>query len=257
MRLVNTTVSSGMNSGLDAIFYATSILRRSPDGVLVCGGVEELSRNAYFSCYFCSELAGISGPELSCPFDRRRNGYVLGEGAAMMVIESQDGLARRGGSPLAEIRGFGSATTVGAASIEPRIDATATAMRRALHNAGIQPQDVDYIAAGANAQPEGDLIEARSIERVFGDGRRAIPVGAVKSMSGEAYAASGGLQIAAAVLALQRGVLAPTINLDEPDPACAVTPASHPRDPVDVRHVLVSSLDRYGRAVSVVVARPT
>jgi len=253
MRLVNTTVSSGMNAGLDAVFYATSILRRAPDGALVCGGVEELSRNAYFSCYHCGELAGLSGPELSCPFDRRRNGYVLGEGAAVVVLESLDRLARRGAAPLAEIRGVGSAAAHDAA-IEPRVAAAATAMRRALRHGGLEPQDVDYVAAGANAGRETDAIEARAIAHVFGARASGLPVGAVKSMVGEAYAASGGFQIAAAVLALQQGVLAPTINLDEPDPDCAVT-AADPRAPRDVRHALVNSLDRFGRTVSMVLGK--
>ena len=256
MRLVNTTVSAGMNSGLDAMHYATFILRRFPDAVLVCGGVEELSRNTYYSCYFRKELAGTSGPELSCPFDRRRNGYVLGEGAAIVVMEARDGLDRRGGRPIAELLGIGSAASTEKAGVEEKVEATATAMRAALRDSGLSPDDVDYVAAGANAQPELDLVEAQAIGRVLGDRRASVPVGAVKSMTGEAYAASGGFQIASAVLALQRGVLTRTINLDEPDPACSITHAGGAAGSAEIRHVLVSSIDRFGRAVAVVVGRP-
>jgi len=256
MRLVNTTVSSGMNSGLDALFYATFILRRCPEAVLACGGVDELSRNAYYSCYFRRELAGTSGPELSCPFDRRRNGYVLGEGAAIVVVETRDALDRRGGTPLAELLGFGSATGMGPAGFEGRVEAATAAVRGALRDAGLEPADVDYIAAGANGDLELDLIEAQAIVQVFGDRRACVPVGAVKSMTGEAYAASGGYQMASAVLALQRGVLTRTINLDEPDLACSVTHAGPATSSREVRHVLVSSVDRFGRSVAVVVGRP-
>lgn len=256
MRLVNTTVSSGMNSGLDALLYATFILRRFPDSVLVCGGVDELSRNAYYSCYFRNELAGMSGLELSCPFDRRRNGYVFGEGAAMVVIETRDELERRGASPIAELLGFGSATAVDIARIDARADAAAAAVGGALREAALAPADVDYIAAGANGHPELDLIESKAIVQVFGNRSACTPVGAVKSMTGEAYGASGGYQIAAAVLALQRGVLARTINLDEPDPVCAIVHATAGTVSRPVRHVLVTSVDRFGRAVAVVVGRP-
>jgi 3-oxoacyl-[acyl-carrier-protein] synthase II len=255
MRLVNTTVSSGMNSGFDALLYATFVLRRFPDAVLLCGGVDELSRNTYFSCYFRHELAGTSGPELSCPFDRRRNGYVLGEGAAIAVVETREALDRRGGSPIAELAGFGSATPM-APGIEGRVEAAATAVRGALRDAGLEPADVDYIAAGADAHPELDLVEAQMIGRVFGDRARCVPVGAVKSMTGEAYAASNGYQIASAVLALQRGVLTRTINLDEPDSACAVAHAASAPSSREVRHVLVSSVDRFGQAVALIVGRP-
>lgn len=256
MRLVNTTVSAGMNSGLDAILYATFILRRFPDSVLVCGGVEELSRNTYYSCYFRNELAGTSGPELSCPFDRRRNGYVLGEGAAIIVVETREALHRRSGRAIAELRGFGSAAPAPGAGLEQKVEVVATAMRSALTDSGLSPDDVDYIAAGANGQLEMDVVEAQAIARVLGERRTRVPVGAVKSMTGEAYAASGGYQIASAVLALQCGVLTRTINLDEPDPACTVTHAGQAAGSVDVRHVLVSSIDRFGRAVALVVGRP-
>jgi 3-oxoacyl-[acyl-carrier-protein] synthase II len=256
MRLVNTTVSSGMNSGLDALFYATFILRKNPAGVLVCGGVDELSRNAYYSCYFRNELAGTSGLELSCPFDQRRNGYVLGEGAALVVLETRDGLDRRGGSPIAELLGFGSAARMAPAGIDGRVAAAAAAVRGALRDASLEPADIDYVAAGANGDRELDLIEATAIAQVLGDRRAPVPVGAVKSMTGEAYAASGGYQLASAVLALQRGLLTRTINLDEPDPACPVTHAEASISSRDVRHALISSIDRFGRASAVVVGRP-
>jgi 3-oxoacyl-[acyl-carrier-protein] synthase II len=255
MRLINTTVSSGMNSGLDAMFYATTVLNRVRDGVVVCGGVDELSRNAYYSCHFAGELAGLSGPAVSCPFDRRRNGYVLGEGAAMSVLEMPDALARRGGAALAELRGFGSATAAPDAGRDVRIDVFAAAMRRALDDAGIAPEEVDYVAAGANGSEEGDAIEAQAIGRVFGSRSGDLPVGAVKSMTGEAYGASGGFQTAAAVLALNRGTLTQTINLDQPDPECRVASAERSRPASELRHVLVSSLDRYGRAVCWILGR--
>jgi len=180
---------------------------------------------------------------------------VLGEGAALAVVETRDALDRRGGSPIAEVAGFGSAAPM-APGVEGRVEAATTAVRGALRDAGLEPADVDYIAAGADAHPELDLVEAQMIGRVFGDRAGCVPVGAVKSMTGEAYAASNGYQIASAVLALQRGILTRTINLDEPDPACAAAHAAPAAFSREVRHVLVSSVDRFGHAVALIVGRP-
>jgi 3-oxoacyl-[acyl-carrier-protein] synthase II len=255
MRLVNVTLSSGMTSSLDAIRYAVLMLRRIPEAILLCGGVEELSFHAYYSCYFMNELAGISGEEASCPFDQRRNGYILGEGGALMVLETLEGLNQRRGKGLAEIRGYGSAFAPWQGDLATKIDAVATAMRTAIQTAQIQPDQIDYVAASANSGRQADLIEAKAIAQVFGARTSGIPISAIKSMTGEAFGASGALQIAAAVLALQRGILPPTINLRQLDPECSVNCVKEIGRRSEVRHALVNSIDRYGSVISVVLGR--
>jgi 3-oxoacyl-[acyl-carrier-protein] synthase II len=256
MRLVNVTISSGMTSSLEAIRYALLTLRRLPDAVLLCGGVEELSYHAYYSSYFLNELAGLSGEEVSCPFDERRNGYILGEGSVLLVLESLEGLAQRGGRALAEIRGCGNCFAARGGQHAAGTGAVATAMRMAIRNAGIRAEEVGFIAASANSSPRSDSAEAEAISEVFGPNASNIPVSAIKSMLGEAFGASGALQIAAAILTLERGLLPPTINLKQPAAQCSslnvVTEAGRKHE---VRYALVNSIDRYGAASSVVLGQ--
>lgn len=256
MKLVNVTISSGMTSSLEAMRYAGLMLRRRPDALLLCGGVEELSFLAYYGTYFMNELAGISGDEISCPFDQRRNGYILGEGGALMVLETLQGLEQRRGKGLAEIRGYGSAFAPRQGNLAVKINAVATAMQTAIQNAAIQPHQIDYIAASANSGPQTDLIEAKAVAQVFGEKASSIPISAIKSMLGEAFGASGALQVAAAILALQRGILPPTINIETLDPECScincLTEMGRRRE---VRYALVNSIDRYGSVVSLVLGR--
>jgi 3-oxoacyl-[acyl-carrier-protein] synthase II len=256
MRLVNVTISAGMTSSLEAMRYALTTFRRIPDAILVCGGVEELSYHAYYSSYFLNELAGLSGEEISCPFDERHNGYILGEGGVLLVLESLEGLAQRGGRALAEILGYGSCFSARSGQAAAGTRAITTAIRMAIRDAGIKPEQIDFIAASANSSPQTDAAEVHAIKEVFGPNASSIPVSAIKSMVGEAFGASGALQIAAAILTLERGVLPPTINLKQPSSECTslnfVTDVGCTRE---VRHALVNSIDRYGAASSVVLGQ--
>ncbi len=255
MRMVNVTVSSGITSGLDAMRYAVLTLQRRPEAMLLCGGVDELSFLAYHSAHRLQELAGLAGEAVSAPFSRQRNGYILGEGCVMLVLESQQALAQRGGKAVAEILGYGSSFAPAHGRLSTRVDALAAAMTSALQSAGLTPADIDCLTASAHSGKVLDLIEARAIAQVFGQRLSDLAITAVKSMMGESFGASGPMQCVAAMLAIQRGIIPPTINLQDPDPACGLECVTETGYHRDVRYALVNSLDRFGAAISVVLGR--
>lgn len=158
--------------------------------------------------------------ESSRPFDRGADGQVLSDGAAVLVLEEHGHALRRGVRPLAELAGFGCSTEARPlAAPDPGGAGAVRAMRRALDDAGLGPADVDWVCANAVSRPEVDAAELAALVTVFGHAHPGVAVSAVKSMLGNAVAASGPLQLAAAVLALHAQVVPPTLNLDEPEPA--------------------------------------
>jgi 3-oxoacyl-[acyl-carrier-protein] synthase II len=154
------------------------------------------------------------------PFDRKRSGFALGEGAGIFVLEGLERAQQRGAPILAEIVGY-AATSDASGMVSPRADGTAlaAALQGALTSAGVAPEDVDYVNAYASATPAGDRTELKALEMVFGQGKRPL-VSAIKGAVGHMIAASGAVELGATVLALQRQVAPPTLNLEEPDPEC-------------------------------------
>jgi beta-ketoacyl-acyl-carrier-protein synthase II len=159
-------------------------------------------------------------PERACrPFSADRTGIVLAEGAAVLVLESFENAERRGQPILAEIAGFGLSSDAGHLT-DPSTDGAARAMIMALDDAGLSTSDVEYINAHGTATRANDVTETKAIKSVFGERAYAIPVSSTKSMHGHAMGASGAIEIASSILALRRGLLPPTINLEQPDPDC-------------------------------------
>ncbi len=248
MRLANVTIPAGAVSSLEAVRYSMSLLRRYPDAVVFCGGAEELSFLAYYSSHFRAELAGLIGEEKSFPFDRRRNGYLFGEGAAVMVLQNAD----RADRAMAEIRGYGRSFANAEDGTEGWISAVETSIRSALDASGLAPSQIGLIMASANSSRETDRVEAQALARVFGV--RGGAVSAVKSLLGESFGASGALQIAAAVLAMEHGVLPPVFHLDQIDEVCPVDCVLPPGRSAAVQNVLVNCIDRFGGIASLVLA---
>jgi 3-oxoacyl-[acyl-carrier-protein] synthase II len=154
----------------------------------------------------------------SRPFDARRDGFVMGEGAAMLVLESFEHAQRRGARVYAEVRGYGT-TNDAHDMLAPLPDGAeaARAMCLALAEAGLGPSDVDYVNAHASATPTGDRAEVRAIERALGEHARHVPVSATKGLYGHPLGASGAIEAALCALAVSRGALPGTANLSEPD----------------------------------------
>ena len=191
--------------------------------VCLAGGVETVTpicRSAFNNLRALSRRA--DQPEkASRPFDADRDGFVMGEGAAIMVLESADRAQRRGARVYAEVAGFG-ATSDAFHMIIPSSDpAPATAaMQAALVDAGIQPGEVDYINAHATSTPVGDKCEARALKAVFGEHLAQVPVSSTKSMTGHLLSAAAAVEALACLAAIEHQRIPPTINLDAPDPEC-------------------------------------
>ena len=211
---INTTISTGISSSLQAINYAADFIRMERADILLAGGAEELCFASFLGAYKMGLLSGATPgqPEWIAPLDIGRNGTVLGEGAAIFALEALDRAQARNGTIYGEILGFGNACDARPGpGFNGAGEGAARAMELALRDAVLDPSQVDYICASANGTRLGDAMEAKAIERVFGRAPKAA-ISSVKSMLGESLGASGAFQIASSLLTLQQGIVPPTLN---------------------------------------------
>lgn len=238
---VNSTISAGPASGLMALSTATDLIRTGRSAALLAGGVEELCYESLFAFHRAGKLA--EGDGLPVPFDARRGGMALAEGAALLALEEAGEAEKRGAPVLAEILGHGTAfdPTGGGQSAE----ALARAIRLALEDAGLGPEDVDAVSAGANGGVEEDRQEAAGIAAALGDRSGEVPVTAVKSMLGEALGAAGALQAVAALGTLADGVLPGIPGLEKVEEGFLLGGVSAVSRPVRARRILIT-ISGYG-----------
>ena len=212
------TVSTACASATHAIGQAFWMVRNGVVDAAIAGGSE-----APFSMGFLKawEAMRIVAPDTCRPFSRDRKGLILGEGAAMLLLEPMESALARGAKIWGEIAGFGMSSDAYHLT-QPLADGAARAMRGALVDAGIEPQAIDYINAHGTGTQANDVTEAQSIREVFGAHADKIPVSSTKSMHGHALGAAGALEAAATLMALDEGMIPPTANFSEADPACAL-----------------------------------
>ena len=215
---INTTFSHKEASAESAIVYAFEALRRGKAEVIFAGGGDEISEPLYNVYATLGSLSPQRSPypEGMRPFDRTRNGIVLGEGSGVLVMETLEHARGRGAPVYAEMVGYG---MVGCTDGVWSYDTDGSSMARAITQAAGDLPQVDYICAAANSTQVLDQVETRAIREAFGKKTDAIAISAVKSMIGE-FDASGGIKACATVLSIQEGIVPPTINYSEPDPAC-------------------------------------
>lgn len=218
------TLQTACTSSHQALGEALNALRRGDADLALAGGADLTVTP--FGLQFYAPL-GVLSRHNACPqaasrpFDALRDGFVPGDGAAFLVLETRDHAAARGARPLAELAGYGTACDAYRITDEPPDGRGARlAMRRALDDAGIGPESVDYISAHATSTPLNDRVETLAIKAVFGDGAFRIPITGLKSMVGHTISAAGAISAIASVLAIARGVVPPTINQEVPDPDC-------------------------------------
>ena len=216
--LTGTTlvVSTACSAGIHAIGIGADAIRRGEADVMLVGGVDPLSEMPHAGFGVLRSLA----KDKIRPFSKDRSGTILGEAAALLILESEEHARARGAKIWCEVAGYGSSTD---AVHMTRPDDTgggpARAMQQALDDAGVTPEQIGWIKAHGTATPANDVIETRAIKRVFGE-KPTVPVSSIKSMLGHSLGASGAIESVAAVLALDGGFLPPTINLETPDPEC-------------------------------------
>jgi 3-oxoacyl-[acyl-carrier-protein] synthase II len=220
----NTTVVTACASAASAIGEAYRVLRDNDADIVVAGG-SEAAVVPLAVAGFCSARALSTrndDPEAaSRPFDADRDGFVMGEGAGILVLERLEHAVERNAPILAELAGYGaSADAYHITSPPPDGAGGARSMRAALSDASLNPDDIGYINAHGTSTPPGDAAETEAIKSVFGEGAYQVPVSANKSMTGHLLGAAGAVELIACILSLQEGVIPPTINLTEPDPEC-------------------------------------
>ncbi len=251
----NTTISTGFCAGLDALSYAADFIRLNRADVVLAGGVEELCEETFLGFHKLGCLSGTDGSEpLCCPFDARRNGIILSEGAAVLILEDEEHALNRGAVILARVLGFGNAFDP---SADSRFNHAGQGLKNAivlaLKEASLNPEDIDYICACSNSSKGLDKMETRVLKEVFGQHAYTIPVSSIKSMVGESFSASGALSLSAGVGAIQKRLIPPTINYKEKDPECDLNYVPNEARQKRVKTVLVTSTDPYGQNSAVVL----
>ncbi|MBI5495189.1 MAG: beta-ketoacyl-ACP synthase II [Deltaproteobacteria bacterium] len=220
----NFTPTSACASGAHAIGESYEMIRAGRCEVMVTGGAEatlEIMPMAGFCAMRAMSTRNDAPQKASRPFDRERDGFVMGEGAGALVLESLEYAQKRGARIIAEVAGYGATADANhPTAVAPEGEGAQRCMRQALKRAGVGPEAVDYINAHGTSTEINDANETAAIKRVFGDHAKKLWVSSTKSMTGHLIGAAGAVEAAFSVLAITRGVIPPTINQEFPDPAC-------------------------------------
>ena len=220
----NYSTVSACASGTDSIGMAFEAIRRGDVDVVLAGAAEAaicpVGVAGFNACQALSKR-NDDPRTASRPFDTGRDGFVLGEGAGVLVVENQSSMEKRGGTPIAELVGYGS--TADAYHITqpgPEGEGGARAMNKALSQADLQPEEIDYINAHGTSTPLNDKFETMAMKTVFGEYAYQVNISSTKSMTGHLLGASGALEAVVSVMAIENATIPPTINLQQPDPEC-------------------------------------
>jgi 3-oxoacyl-[acyl-carrier-protein] synthase II len=219
----NFATVSACATGAHAIGEAWETIRRDDADIMLAGGAEAAIHEAVLGGFASMKALSTRNddpPRASRPFDRDRDGFVMGEGAAVLVLEALDHAEKRGAEPLAELIGYGATADASHITLPaPGGIGAVRAARRALEKAGVTADEIDHVNAHATSTPEGDLAELQGMRTLFGDRVGAVAITANKSMLGHSLGAAGAIESVATIQALRTGVIPPTINLEHPDPA--------------------------------------
>jgi nodulation protein E len=230
-------VASACASANHAIIQAAQMIRWGLADVAITGGTEACITYGALKAW---EAMRVLADDTCRPFSINRRGLVLGEGAGIFVLESMEHAQARGATILAELAGSGM-TADATDIVMPSADGAAAAMRQALDDAGLAPQDVDYVNAHGTGTQANDVTESRAIRLAFGAHAERLAVSSTKSMHGHALGASGALELVAVIGALRDSVVPPTANLDQVDPACDLDYVPNVGRPMPVRAALSNS----------------
>jgi 3-oxoacyl-[acyl-carrier-protein] synthase II len=219
------TAVTACASGTDGLGCALDMIRSGRVDVCLSGGTEgaitPFSMGGFLMLKTLSTAYNDCPQKASRPFDKNRDGFVIGEGAAILVLESEEHALKRGARIYAEFSGYGSSCDAyHLTSPDPTGSGGALAMRKAMEDSGIKPEDVDYFNAHGTSTPINDPTETKALKLAFGDHAYKMKVSSTKSMTGHCIGAAGAIEAAISILSIRDGFFPPTINLDEPDPEC-------------------------------------
>ncbi|RLE06628.1 beta-ketoacyl-[acyl-carrier-protein] synthase II [Candidatus Aerophobetes bacterium] len=255
----NFSISTACATGNHSIGEAFKIVQRGDAEIMIAGGTEAAITPLGLAG-FCSMRALSTRNEepekASRPFDRERDGFVIGEGAGIVVLERLSRAKKRGASILGEIIGFGMSADAYHVT-QPVEDGRGIkeAMMKALRDAEISPEEVDYINAHGTSTPLNDKMETRAIKDVFGTYAYQIPISSTKSMTGHLLGATGGVELIACLLALNEGIIPPTINYENPDPECDLNYVPNQAREAKIKIALSNSMGFGGHNAVLVVRK--
>jgi 3-oxoacyl-[acyl-carrier-protein] synthase II len=255
----NSATCTACAAGCHALGDSFKIVQRGDADVMVSGGSESAITPmgvGGFSALKALSTRNDEPEKASRPFDRDRDGFVVGDGAGILVLEALDHALARGAKIYAEVVGYGMSGDAFHITAPPEDGVGAMlAMRQALNDAQISANEVDYINAHGTSTPPNDRIETAAIKAVFGDHARKLVVSSTKSMTGHLLGAAGGLETGISVLSVYHGMVPPTINLDNPDPDCDLDYVPHKARRIEIEHALSNSFGFGGTNATLLVKR--
>lgn len=252
----NTTVSTGFTSSIDALEYAINFIKMGRIKAVLVGAVESLGLVNYAGFYHLGLFAGLTGEEISCPFDKRRNGIILSEGASVIVIEDEEYALQRKANIYAEVRSVGNFfDSFKAGKYNPQATGLKESIKTALENSELLISEIDYISAAANSIQEQDRLETMALKEVFGKYAYGIPVSSIKSMIGETFSAGGLLQVGASIGCMMQGFVPPTINYKVKDNDCDLDYVANKSRKARINNVLINTFGPGGNSASFVISK--
>jgi len=248
----SSVFSTACASGAHSIGYGFDLISSGKADVILAGGVDTMTE--FTQCGFGSLQVLIKEGEAVRPFDKKRSGFVLGEGAAILILEAREHAEKRKASIYAEIGGYGSTSDAyHMTAPDKEGKGAAKAMLSALARAGIPPERVDYINAHGTATRHNDLMETIAIKKVFGEHALKLAISSTKSMIGHTLGAAGSIELAATALAMKGSFLPPTLNYETPDPQCDLDYVPNVARAKTIRTALSNSFGFGGANVSILI----
>jgi 3-oxoacyl-[acyl-carrier-protein] synthase II len=246
-------------AGTQAIGEALELIRRDEADLMLAGGAHSMiypTGVTGFNLLTALSTRNEEPPRASRPFDLRRDGFVLGEGAGVVILEELEHARRRGATIYAELTGYGStADAFRVTDSHPEGRGAIACVQAALRDARLSPEDIGYINAHGTSTRLNDLVETLTIKKVFGEQAYRVPISSTKSMLGHLIGAAGAVELVISVMSLRRGALPPTINYDTPDPECDLDYIPNVAREVRVRHVMSESFGFGGQNAALIASR--
>jgi 3-oxoacyl-[acyl-carrier-protein] synthase II len=255
----NSATATACSASAHAIGDSFKIIERGAADMMICGGTEATITPMGIGGFASMKALSTRNDDpahASRPFDSGRDGFVVGEGAGILILESLEHAQKRGAPILAEIVGYGmSGDAYHITQPASDGDGAYRVMKAAIKDAKLTPQDIGYVNAHGTSTPLGDVIETRALKRVFGDNARNVPVSSTKSMTGHLLGGAGGLEAGISVLALRDQILPPTINLETPDPECDLDYVPNTARKASVEYALSNSFGFGGTNAALIFKR--